>query len=160
MSWSLFELPPVCESVALCSSIKVSSFALPVIRLIAAASVISQGFTSSVKGAAEGLVEEEESDEDSTAQVIRPIARPNHWVWFRSLDGRWIMFTVIKRSLQWSWTLLSCLALPETSRRAGIKGRGGVFFFFVFFRRHNYVCFNDGGRWRGRGDCEAKQVSK
>lgn len=29
-------LPPVCESVALCSSIKVSSFAFPVIRLIAA----------------------------------------------------------------------------------------------------------------------------
>lgn len=28
-------LPPVCESVALCSSIKVSSFAFPVIRLIA-----------------------------------------------------------------------------------------------------------------------------
>lgn len=44
----LNELPVVCESDALCSSIKVSSFALPVIRLIAAERCYSQGFTFSL----------------------------------------------------------------------------------------------------------------
>lgn len=75
----LNELPPVCESDALCSSIKVSSFAFPVIRLIAAGRCYSKGFTFSLNwrqkegGAGSGGGEmplwSGRVDKDSTMQV-------------------------------------------------------------------------------------------
>lgn len=46
--------------------------------------------------------------------------------------------------------------LPGAAREkqaGGHKGEGrGGFFFFFYFRRHNCMCFKDGGRWRGRRD--------